>query len=452
MTPSTNPAVSKANSSSSYQIQHVSDSGDYAYKTYSGSIDSGTLSGRKVYVPQMSIEGSALMVSAFRSVGIDAEVYPESDMETLRLGSQVTSGDECYPQKITLGNFCKIVKDENFDPDRTAFFIAASGGPCRFGQYVPYMKKVFRDMGNPDIPIVTLDSDDGYTVGGNFQRTAWCALVCSDIIRKLLLKTRPYETNPGETDKVHQESLQLIGKIVEIPGQSSKEKMKALLNGLEEVRDRFRNIKVNPDPDRLLIGVVGEIFCRLEEFSNNYLIRAIERHGGEAWLANICEWLHYTNFMHKHRLIILNEVISKEMLKNKIKAAIQHMDEKKLYSLFKTDFKGREEAEHVGDVLLKGVPYLPYRGALGEMALSAGTGLYFYEKGVDGIVDISPFTCMNGIVSEAVYPKISKDHHNIPMRVFYFDGTETDLDRDLSIFLDLARTYRQRKVKKLKII
>ena len=52
---------------------------------------------------------------------------------------------------------------------------------------------------------------------------------------------------------------------------------------------------------------------------------------------------------------------------------------------------------------------------------------------------------MNGIVTEAVYPRVSKDHDNIPIRVFYFDGTQSDLDRDVGIFLELAKTYKRRK-------
>jgi predicted nucleotide-binding protein (sugar kinase/HSP70/actin superfamily) len=90
-------------------------------------------------------------------------------------------------------------------------------------------------------------------------------------------------------------------------------------------------------------------------------------------------------------------------------------------------------------------PYLPQAGALGEMVLSTGGAIALYRRGADGIVDISPFTCMNGIVTEAVYPRVSKDHDHIPIRVFYFDGTHSDLDRDVGIFLELAKTYKRRK-------
>jgi hypothetical protein len=48
-------------------------------------------------------------------------------------------------------------------------------------------------------------------------------------------------------------------------------------------------------------------------------------------------------------------------------------------------------------------------------------------------------------VSESIYPKISKDFGGIPIRNFYFDGTESDLDRDLGIYLELARSYKEKK-------
>jgi predicted nucleotide-binding protein (sugar kinase/HSP70/actin superfamily) len=71
-----------------------------------------------------------------------------------------------------------------------------------------------------------------------------------------------------------------------------------------------------------------------------------------------------------------------------------------------------------------------------------------YGKGADGVIDISPFTCMNGIVTESIYPKVSRDHENIPIRTFYFDGTQIDLENDLAIFMELVRNYHRSKTKK----
>jgi predicted nucleotide-binding protein (sugar kinase/HSP70/actin superfamily) len=79
------------------------------------------------------------------------------------------------------------------------------------------------------------------------------------------------------------------------------------------------------------------------------------------------------------------------------------------------------------------------------MVLSAGKVDYFFRRGVDGIIDISPFSCMNGIVSEALYPRQSQEHAGIPIKNFYFDGKSGDLTQSLEIFLEMARAYQCRK-------
>ena len=111
---------------------------------------------------------------------------------------------------------------------------------------------------------------------------------------------------------------------------------------------------------------------------------------------------------------------------------------------FEDVFQGYEEPE-VPELLEYCRPYLPHSGAMGEMVLSTGGAIYLHGKGADGVVDISPFSCMNGIVTEAVYPRVSREHDDMPIRVFYFDGTQSDLDRDVGIFLELAQTYKRRK-------
>ena len=106
--------------------------------------------------------------------------------------------------------------------------------------------------------------------------------------------------------------------------------------------------------------------------------------------------------------------------------------------------QGYEEPD-VHEVLEAARPYLPADGAFGEMVLNVGKAICLARSGADGIIDISPFTCMNGIVCEAVYPRVSRDLGGIPIRNFYFDGTQSDLDRDLGVYLELARTYQRRK-------
>jgi predicted nucleotide-binding protein (sugar kinase/HSP70/actin superfamily) len=135
---------------------------------------------------------------------------------------------------------------------------------------------------------------------------------------------------------------------------------------------------------------------------------------------------------------------TKEWLRTYITSRLMLSDENALMEDFEEIFKHHRDPR-IGEILEYGHPYLPREGALGEMVLSTGGTICLYRRGADGIVDISPFTCMNGIVTEAIYPRVSREHDDIPIRVFYFDGTHSDLDRDVGIFLELAKTYKRRK-------
>jgi predicted nucleotide-binding protein (sugar kinase/HSP70/actin superfamily) len=410
------------------------------------------LKGRRLYIPQMAYEGAKFIAAAMRSVGIDAEISPYSDEKTLELGAKYTSGDECYPEKVTLGDFLKVTELPDFDPNKTAFFMPSAGGPCRFGQYAGYAQMVMDELGYGDVLILSPTSTNSYDeVGENatdLLRTSWRAVVCSDIMRKLLLKTRPYEINKGDTEAEYEKGLDDVIAVLETQNLADRKRMSMLVDSLKIIRERFRKIPANYDPEFPLIGVVGEIFCRLNNFSNEDILKVIEKAGAETWLAGIGEWVWYTNFDQLERLRRQGKNLSKDMMIAKIKNTFQRNDEHTLIEPFHEDFKGYEEAENIKDILDKSVPYLPYYGCLGEMVLSIGGAIYLYEKGADGIADISPFTCMNGIASEAVAPHVSKDHENMPIRTFYFDGTQSDLERDVGIFVELAHNYKRKKTKK----
>jgi predicted nucleotide-binding protein (sugar kinase/HSP70/actin superfamily) len=410
-------------------------------------IDEFGLEDRTLYLPQMPYGGSYLLSAAIRSIGFAAEAVPDSDERTLELGGKVTSGDECFPQKITVGDFLRTIDDVG--RDKVAFLMPTANGPCRFGQYMHLIRRTLDDLGYPDVPVITITSSDGYSSIGKYSqdlvRTAWRSVIAQDILMKMLLKTRPYEVVKGSADAAYHESLADVGAALEQRDITHKRRLADAVAALTRSRERFRSVDAVYDRSRPLIGVVGEIFCRLNTYANADLIRLVEQQGGECWLSDIGEWVWYVDDEHARRLADEGRSVSKENAVRKIKATVQARDEHALYAPFKGEFAGLEEPESVREVLELSRPYLPYDGVLGEMVLSTGKSIYMYEKGADGIIDISPFTCMNGIVTEAIYPAVSRDHDDLPMRIFYFDGTQSDLERDVGIFLELARTYQRRK-------
>jgi len=410
------------------------------------------LAGRTLWIPRMTYVGARMMASVFRSIGIDAAVTPESDDRTLELGGLYSSGEECYPEKVTLGDFLRILDADASAPARTAFFMPTAEGPCRFGQYAPYLKQVLAEMGHGDVPVLSPTSRNSYDGLGDhasdMMRRLWQGLVASDILRKMLLKTRPYETHPGAADEVFEQSVRRVEAAIESSETKNRRRVGALAEALTAGRDQFRAVPADYRHDRPLIGVVGEIFCRLNTFSNYDAVRKIEAHGGEVWLSDVTEWVWYTNWSQKSLLKRDGKTFSLTMLGALIKNVIQRKDEHALLAPFEEDFAGYQEPHDVyEDVLKPAWPYLPADGTLGEMVLSVGKAIYLYDKGADGIIDISPFSCMNGIVSESVYHDVAADHDEIPIRNFYFDSTSSNMERDLDIFMELAESYRKRKGK-----
>lgn len=406
------------------------------------------LSGKKVYIPVMADGLSEAFAAIFRWLGIDACATAPSNKRTLELGAKFTSGDECYPAKVTIGDLLRVIEQPGFNPRRSVFLLPTSEGPCRFGQYVPFLKKTLREIGYADIEILSPTSKDGYIgfgdIAGRFVRTAWRAIVATDTLRRALLKTRPYEQVPGGTDRAFQESLDELCATIESSCAHTACQLGALVECLTRARDRFRAVPALYNPEIPLVGVVGEIFCRLNNFSNEDLIRRLEKHGAEVSLSHVGEWVAYTNGEQARGLRLTRRVFSLEMLGSKLRSHVQHADQQALTAPYHEDFEGYGEPE-IDEVLKLAEPYLPAAGALGEMVVSVGTAAHLARHGADGIIDISPFTCMNGIVSEAIYPKLSADLGGIPIRNFYFDGTQSDLDRDLGIYLELTRSYRESK-------
>ena len=401
-----------------------------------------------MFIPAMADGSVDALSAAFRWMGIEARPTPPSDVRTLEVGGKHTSGDECFPAKITTGDFLKIAQGPGFDAKKTVFMMATMDGPCRFGQYAPFLRKLLQENGFGDVEILSPKGQQGYNdlqeFNPNFLRTAWRAVVSADILRKMLLQRRPYEAIPGSADEAFHQSVQDLCQTIEGSCFYPACQMRSLRSALSRARERFRSASARAEKRRPLIGVVGEIFCRLNKFSNQELLRRLEAHGAECWMSDISEWIAYSNMEDFRNLRFAGKSYSWDMLKSKIRHKVQHRDAHALREIFSDEFRGYEEPS-VEQVLELAAPYLPFPGVEGEMVMSLGRSVYLARHGVDGIVDISPFTCMNGVVSEAIYPKLGRENGGIPIRSFYFDGQQSDLDRDIGIYMELARSYRERR-------
>lgn len=390
---------------------------------------------RTIYIPHMCDHAYAFK-AAFQACGLKAEVIPQADQETLVWGRKFTSGKECYPCIITTGDMVKVVKNPTFDRRKVAFFMPSGDGPCRFGQYYQLHRLVLDDLGCNDVPIYAPDQgptlyEDLKVRGTAVDRKAWQGVVAVDILDKLLRQTRPYEVNPGETDAVYQECLDLVCESI---------LRDCLEQALFTVKHKFQQIAVDKSQKKPLIGVVGEIFVRSHSFSNNNLVREVEKLGGEVLLPPFTEWIYYTNYTRRRNSLAKSNYT--DYFKAVLKNHVQHKDEKVLLKPFHNILRRGGHEPDIEDIVAQGEPYL-HRSFEGEAIISIGKSIDFIKTGASGIINAMPFTCMPGNIVNAALKKLQENFSHIPCLAMSFDGQEeTNSLARLEAFVYQARNFK----------
>jgi predicted CoA-substrate-specific enzyme activase len=399
---------------------------------------------RKLYVPYMAEQARAL-VGAFQACGIDAEVTPKSNQETVFWGRKYTSGKECYPCILTTGDMVRVIKRPDFDRNRVAFFMPSGNGPCRFGQYHRLHRLILDELGYPDVPIYSPTQDEHLyrdlgMMGKNFTRLCWQGMVAIDLLDKKLRETRPYEVHAGETDSVFNQYLQKAYEGVRDSQDNPHKCLDELVGVLQDARRDFNKIQLLNPGSKPRIGVVGEIYIRSNAFSNEFIVKEMEKLGGEVWLPPISEWFLYLNFTAQ-RYSLRNRRY-KPFWTTYITDLVQKRDEHKMDHIFTGTLANHPEPS-IKQTLEAAKPYLD-DSFEGEAVLSVGKCEDYVRKGCSALVNVMPFTCMPGTIVGAVMKRYREDHNNIPFLNMAYDGQEeTNTLTRLEAFMHQARQYQR---------
>jgi len=395
---------------------------------------------RVIYIPYMCDHAFAFK-AAFEACGVKAEVFPESDQETLFWGRKYTSGKECLPCVLTTGDMVRIVKSPGFDPKKAAFFMPSGNGPCRFGQYHRFHRKVLDELGFEDVPIYSPNQDETLyrdlgILGSKFSRLGWWAIVGVDLLQKKLLETRPYEVNPGEAERTYWECLNGFCELLRRDPD-----IEEVVQYLISCRNRMDAIPLKDKGSKPKIGVVGEIYIRLNRFGNEDVIKKIEQLGGEARLAPLTEWVHYINKMAKRRASKRKHW--KNLMGILIREFYQHKDERKLAEAFYGSIE--EPLEPPTEWILNlASPYV-HDSFEGEAILTIGKTIDYALKGASGVVNVMPFTCMPGTITTAILKRYKELNGNFPVLNISYDGQEQgDVLTRLEAFMYQVRQYQER--------
>ncbi len=384
-----------------------------------------SLTDRIMWLPPMHPLGTPFMAAMFRAHGYDARPLPPEDEEVFELGRAMTRGSECLPTALTIGALVKAVRDSGEPAHRHAFFMPTAEGPCRFGLYCTLHRQVLDREGLGDVAILSPSSYNSYQgVDESLRRYIWKGMLAADQLFKAACKVRPYEIHPGETNRVLDECRRKIEAVLEIKGN--------LFSAVRQSVDRLAAVP-RRDHKRPLIGVVGEIYVRCNLFANENVIAAIERFGGEAWLAPMSEWILYTAATQNIAFRDGSRNPLTKLLSDLKNRYIYHQEHKmvKAAGPFISD---RLEPD-VHEVIAAGAAHLPIRFE-GEAILTVGRALKFAEQGAAMVVNCAPFGCMPGTLTTALFRKLAPQMQ-IPVVGMFYDGNG-NLNQQLKVFLNNA--------------
>ena len=391
--------------------------------------------GRTIFVPDVGPPMRAY-VAGFRAAGLESELLPESNLDSLKQGLVHSSGRECNPYSFLLGDLLKLCQRPGLDPTRAAFFTPGSDGPCLLSQYIPGMELVLQAQGLGDLLLFNPNLAEFLEhLGLPATIRFWENLVAFDLLNQVLARRRVAENFPGAADLAFEEGLDLLEQSMQGDDLAG-----ALAGAVEGLRDATRNSV----PERPVVGLVGDVFTRAVPAANNELVRKLEDRGclvlTPPTLLDI-GWYVVEENVWLARLQGRRAAALVARAKGALQTALGARLERELRGLLSIP---REPGFSQVQRLLGS--YLCFRMDT-PLSLNVAKALHFLEQGCDAVVNAVCHGCMVGVVSDAVFRRIERDVGETPIVTLTFDGLqETNTETRLDALVEVARSRARKRL------
>jgi predicted nucleotide-binding protein (sugar kinase/HSP70/actin superfamily) len=387
--------------------------------------------GRKFIIPYFADHAIAFS-GALRGVGIEAEVLPLPDDQTLTLGEKHSSGKECHAYAMITGDLVKFAQSKPEGDE--VYFFPGSKYDCLLTQYSEAMNYLLMDMGVDNLEVFAPPQDLLVEFLGLKGATSlWRGLVAVDFLIKAACERRPYERQKGLTDEVHRANLRDIEEGLAIGDFHSI---------LSRCVERLEDISFEREP-RPLIGIAGDIYTRHHPVANHDLFLKLEELGCEVWPSpflvdsiDFGMWKSLYKSMKDRKfdalflLGLLN--LRKEFETRKVK---KHM-QKTLPRFEEPSFK---------EVLKNTSSYIGFENN-NMLLLNISKIVDFAQSGADGVINAICFNCMLGTISAAISTQLREDLDNIPIPTLVYSGTDSSAENTkLEAFVFQVQQFHKRR-------
>ena len=360
-----------------------------------------------ILAPQMSPIHFRFLEKAFQLCGYNLVVLPSVDKTAVDYGLKYVHNDACFPTILTVGQIMEALEKGKYDPDKLAIMISQTGGGCRATNYIALMRKALKDAGRANIPVISLNSlgmekNPGFSFSYKLINRGLQALVYGDVLMRVLLKTRPYETFKGSADRLYEKWTKICKNSL---ANGSRREYRQNIQGIVEDFDKLE-LK---DIKKPRVGLVGEILVKFHPTANNQVIQVIENEGGEAVVPDFVDFFLYSAYNTEFRHDFLSGSYS-SMISNRIGISFIESYRKDMKKILK-DSKRFDAPLAITEMAEKAKSVVSIGAQMGEGWFLTAEMIELIESGTDNIICMQPFACLPNQVTGKGMIKALKDRH-----------------------------------------
>lgn len=360
----------------------------------------------KVSFPHMGTISIA-WAAALRKVGVEPYIPPYTSKRTLSLGTKHSPEAICLPYKLILGNFIEAIEGGT---DYVAMI--TSPGICRLGEYGACIKNALSDLGY-NANYIELQLYDGINgmyrflkeISGKNDPVLFIRAIVLAIRKVFLLDDletklsylRAREVTFGDAEKHYLKALKIVDEAMNTR-QLNRAKKLAFAE--------MDKVQYNKDKEVLFVDITGEIYLVCDKFSNQDIVKELGKMG-----------------VQTRKSLTVSSFLKDAIIPKIFRKGETHL----------------QRANRLAK------PYL-MRDIGGDALECVSDVAYANERGIDGIIHISPFTCMPEIMSQNIFPAM-RENCDIPILPLIMDeqtGKAGYLTR-LEAFVDLMRRRKRRR-------
>ena len=388
-----------------------------------------TLLGKTIILPNWDDITCRFLVANLRAEGYDARLLEETQA-SIRTSLKYNSG-QCIPLNIIAQDYINYVIKHDLNPEKTVLWLNDSELACNIKLYPYHIKRILTSYGKG------LEKANVYAGELSFidisvkaSMNAYFSHMFGGMLRKMACKTRPYETEPGTTQKVLNKSIQMLTEAFE--KKRSKE------GTVADIVSHFDWIDTQVET-RPKVAIFGDLYVRDNEVLNQNLIDFIEKNNGEVittpfnHFARIIAGTYFRKWFIEGKYFDM--IATKTMLTTMVqleKTYNKHFER----ILGKLDHKFKESPEKI---------LSEYDISIENFGESTDNILkIFYIKkqhpDVSLFVQTSPYFCCPSLVTEAMSKEIEKNT-GVPVVSITYDGTGGNQNNIIIPYLKYPRQH-----------